>query len=335
MAKHARSRRIVWIYTLLILTTVLFGVASLAVGAGDLHDAVLRPTLLALRATRLVAAFLVGAALASGGVLVQGLFRNPLCSPSILGTTAGASLGGQLTILALHAVAAPVLAGVTPELVLPFGCLAGALMALAVLLMVARVYSGPVVFLLVGFTLSSLFLAAGAFATSLAQDTWDLGRTVVAFTLGGLGGVGVRQVTLALPLIVVGVAAAWLWGRPLDLLLSGEEEAASLGVDVALVRRWGVIWAAVLTAAAVAIGGNVGFVGLVVPHALRPFVGSSHRRLLPAAVLGGGAFLVVCDLLARLLPGRSEVPLGVVTGLIGAPVFLMLVLKMRRELAHG
>jgi len=164
-----------------------------------------------------------------------------------------------------------------------------------------------------------------------AIDESELGRAVVSFTLGGLGGVGWPHVRLALPLVGAGLIAAYLWGRPLDLLLSGDEEASTLGVDVTRARRWSIIWVAVLTAAAVALGGNIAFVGLVVPHALRPFVGSEHRRLVPAALLGGGVFLGACDLLARALPTQTEVPLGVVTGILGAPLFLLLLLRSARE----
>jgi len=131
--------------------------------------------------------------------------------------------------------------------------------------------------------------------------------------------------------VVVGGALAWTWAVPLDLMLTGEEEARSLGAEVSAIRRWVVVWTAILTAAAVSLGGNVGFVGLVVPHALRPLVGLTHRRLIPASALGGGIFVVCCDVLCRVLPGRSEVPLGVITGLVGAPTFLWLLLKHRRE----
>jgi iron complex transport system permease protein len=158
---------------------------------------------------------------------------------------------------------------------------------------------------------------------------------MVAFVLGGLSGTSAAQVAMAWPLALAGVCAAWLWGRPLDLLLSGEEESASLGVDVRAVRRWGVVWAATLTGAAVSLGGNVGFVGLIVPHGLRALLGSEHRRLVPAAVLGGGLFVIACDVLARVVPARTELPLGVVTGLIGAPVFLLLLLRTWREGEHG
>ncbi|MEL6908290.1 MAG: iron chelate uptake ABC transporter family permease subunit, partial [Planctomycetota bacterium] len=219
---------------------------------------------------------------------------------------------------------------VPPELVLPLGCLAGAWLSLTVLLVIVRRNSGPLAVLLTGFILSSLFLSVGGFLTSLAQERWELGRAVVAFTLGGVEAKGPRHVALALPLVAAGAAAAFGWRRHLDVLLSGEEEAQALGVDVPLVRRWVIAWTATLTAAAVAVGGNVTFVGLVVPHVLRPFVGVSHRALLPTALVGGAAFVTWADVLTRVLPTRGQVPLGVVTGLVGAPVFLVLLARANR-----
>jgi iron complex transport system permease protein len=215
---------------------------------------------------------------------------------------------------------------------LSLGCVAGALLALLVLMAIVGPRRDMVLLLLVGFILSSLFLSIGAFLVSLAQDSWELGRAVVAFSLGGVEGSGPRHVALAAPLVLGGVIAAWLWSRPLDLMLSGEEEAASLGVDVLAVRRWTVVWTALLTAGAVAVGGNVGFVGLVVPHALRQLVGVEHRRLVPAAALGGGCFLVLCDVASRAL--SRGIPLGVTTGVIGAPLFLWLLMGTTRRGAN-
>lgn len=321
------------VYAALVALLLAAVAVALLVGQGQLSDPALRATLLELRATRIAAALLAGAALAVGGVVAQGVFRNPLVSPSILGTTAGASLGGQLALLALAWGAAGRV--VPAELVLPLGCLVGAGLALAILLLFCRERAGTLVLILTGFILSSLFLALGGFVTSLAQDQWDLSRAVVAFTLGGVGGTGARQVLAALPLVAVALVACWAWSGPLDVLVSGEDEARTLGVEVGQARRWTVVWVAVLTAAAIAVGGNVGFVGLVVPHALRPMVGVAHRRLIPAAALLGAAFLVACDIIARVFPSRSELPLGVVTGLLGAPVFLYLLARYYREVEHG
>lgn len=315
-------------YLVLLAGLALVSIGALFVGPGDLGDAGLREIFLELRGARVLAALLAGGGLAVGGVVVQGLFRNPLASPSILGTTAGASFGGQCVLLAHGALSISWLA---PEMLLPIGCLLGALLSLLVLLAFVRRGADLLSLLLIGFALTSLFLAVGSFLTTLAQEHHELGRAVVSFTLGGLGGVGWSHVRLAVPLVGAGVLAAYLWGRPLDLLLSGDDEASTLGVDVTRARRWSVVWVAVLTAAAVALGGNIAFVGLVVPHALRPFVGAEHRKLVPAALLGGGVFLGACDLLARVVPTQTEVPLGVVTGIVGAPLFLALLLRTAKE----
>jgi iron complex transport system permease protein len=317
--------------TLLALLLALAGLA-LAIGHGSLADPALRDTLLVLRATRVAAAMLAGAALGVSGVVVQAVFRNPLVSPSILGTSAGASLGGQLALLLVASGAA---GGSGASVALPVGCLLGAAFALAILLLFCRERTGSLMLVLTGFILSSLFLAIGGFVTSLAQDQWDLSRAVVAFTLGGVGGTGLHQVLAALPLVLIGFVAIWTWSGTLDVLLSGEDEARTLGVEVGPARRWSVVWVAVLTSAAIAIGGNVAFVGLIVPHVLRPWVGVAHRRLLPAAALLGGTFLVGCDVVARVFPSRTELPLGVVTGIIGAPVFLFLLARLHREIEHG
>jgi iron complex transport system permease protein len=317
------------------LAALLFG-AAVALGRGDLSDQALRGTLIRLRLLRTAGAFLAGATLATAGVVVQALFRNPLADPSVLGAGAGASLGGQV-VLVLVTLAGPAawldsgVVSLTAEVLLPVGCVLGALGAMGVLVLAARVRASFLVVLLTGFVLSTVFISLGALLTSLAQESYELGRAVLSFTLGSVGGVGVPRLLLAGPLAAAGIGAAWGWGRTLDLLLSGEEEAISLGVDVVSARRWSVVWVAFLVAAAVAIGGNVAFVGLVAPHALRPFVGVTARRLIPAAAIAGGAFVVLCDLVARTLPARGELPLGVVSGLVGAPLFILMLRQSARR----
>jgi iron complex transport system permease protein len=313
----------------------LFALNTLA-GTSSLSDPALVNTLLALRTARGAVAYFTGAALAVAGVLVQGLFKNPLASPEILGTSAGASFFGKLSLLVFQALlAAGAGSFVEPEALLPLGCFIGALCALLLLLAIARRATDSLVLLLSGFLLSSLFLSLGAFITSIAQESWEVGRAVIAFALGSLTGASTRQAAMIAPIAILGTLAATLWARPLDLMLSGDDEARVLGLDVARARHWCIAWAALLTAGAVAVGGNVGFVGLVVPHGLRFAIGVSHRTLVPASALGGGAFLLACDMLARVIPARSEVPLGVITGVVGAPLFLFLLLRERREAVYG
>ncbi len=323
-------------WAVLLVLTAIVCASALFVGQGSLDDPSLRETFLRLRAYRLGAAFLAGSALATGGVIVQALFRNPLVDPAIIGTTAGASLGGQAALLIFNLAPAGALwSRVAPEMVVPVGGMAGALASLAILMAAARRGRGMLVVLLTGAILSSLFLSVSGFVTALAQDSYEVARALFAMSLGGVSGCGARQVAMAAPLAGVGILAAWWWGNSLDLLLSGENEAASLGLDVAQARRWAVVWIAVLTTAAVTVGGNLAFVGLIVPHALRPFVGVLNRKLVPAAALLGGTFVVACDLVARAVPTRTEVPLGVVTGLVGAPLFLYLLFHTAREPEFG
>lgn len=321
---------------LLACGAVVVVIAAFLVGTGDLGNDELSAAFLELRGARAAAAFLAGGALSIAGLVVQGIFRNPLASPSILGTTGGAALGGHASVLWVDAwFRNAAVLPIQPDLIYTFACLFGAAVSLLILLAFVRRGVGAVSLLLTGFVLASLFASLASFLTVLSQEEYELGRAIVSYSLGGVGGVGVERVLLALPLVVAAGVGAWLWGRHLDVLLSGEAEATSLGVDVRQVRRWAVVWAAVATGAAVSVGGNVSFVGLLVPHALRPFFGVEHRGLVVVSFLLGGTFLVACDILLRIAPTDGEAPLGVVTGLIGAPLFLFLLLRRAREMFHG
>lgn len=283
------TRRLALVYATLTTALLALVVISLVVGQGDLRDSALRSTLFVIRGSRVAAAMLVGSALAVAGLVIQGLFRNPLADASVLGTSAGATLGGSVAILSLELlVTGRNVRAIPPDVVLPLGCLMGALGALALLRRSREVLS----IILAGFLLSSLFLSIGSLATSIAQERWELGRAVVSFSLGGLTATGPVHIAIATPLVLAGIAASWFWAKPLDLLLSGDDEALSLGVDVREVRRACILWIAVLTAGAVALGGNLAFVGLLIPHALRPILGVEHRRLVPATALGGAVLVV-------------------------------------------
>jgi iron complex transport system permease protein len=144
-----------------------------------------------------------------------------------------------------------------------------------------------------------------------------------------VSGAGPRQAALIMAIALIGTVSARTWADPLDVLTTGEEEAESLGVDTRVLKRWCVLWTAILSGAAVAVGGTIAFVGLIVPHVARTFVGLSNRRLVPAAALAGGSFVVLCDLIARGLSTQGELPLGAITGVIGAPTFLFLLLRSR------
>jgi len=304
--------------------------ASLMTGPVGWSD--LDHQLLLLRLVRLLAGILAGAALAVAGVLMQGLFRNPLASPSVTGVSAGAALGVELALMG--SVLMPGLLTILPAACLrPAAGCAGAALALGCLLAVARRRGDITSVVLLGMVLSMLFSALGAYLLSLANDRWELGRILVTFTLGGIDTATGRSVAVATPLVAVALGASWCWGRTLDVALSGEREAASLGVDTVAMMRWALVWTAVLAAAAVTLGGGIGFVGLIVPNVLRAYLGPGHRQLIVACALGGAAFLTAADVCARVLhPGPGEIPLGAITSLVGAPFFIWF---FTRERAAG
>lgn len=320
----AGSTQIVLLMALLALTGL-----SLLVGVGDLSDATWGCTFLKLRGLRILAACLVGSGLAIAGVVMQGLFRNPLADPGVIGTSAGAVLGGMLTVLISFLVGSG--GWFSPVILLPIGCVGGGLLSLWLVLLVAKRSSDNLSVLLAGVVLGMLFASVGAALNAWAQRDYDLARSLMAFSFGSIDAKGLEHLLLATPLVLGGVWASWRWAPCLDVLLSGEEEAASLGVDLARSRRWLIVWATLPVAGAVAVGGGIAFVGLVVPHLLRGLVGPLHRGLLPCAAIGGAIFVLACDVLARSLPTQGEIPLGVISGLIGAPLFLYLMVSTRRE----
>jgi iron complex transport system permease protein len=265
-----------------------------------------------LRLPRVLTAMIVGMGLAVAGTAFQGLLRNPLADPYVLGTASGAALGAAIGVLLPIQVA-----------VLGFGvanalAFCGALAAVAVVYRLSRGTESRSSILLVGYAVGSVLAAGLAMAMYLSGDNL---RRIVAYLLGSFANASWAQVVVGLPIIVVGTLLIASRARSLDALLLGDDAAAHLGVDVRHERRALLALAALVTAAAVALAGLIGFVGLIVPHAVRLVVGPSARLVLPLSALFGAAFMVLADLIARI-PG--ELPVGIVTALIGVPVFLVL-----------
>src|SRR5579859_2216051 len=265
-----------------------------------------------LRLPRVIGAALVGAALAVAGVLFQGLLRNPLADPYLIGTSAGAGLGITIGFLL---PASFLILGTEQTAVFAF---VGALIAVALVYWLARVGGRtPVVsLLLAGVVVTSLMSAIQALLIYLAPNQEHL-RSVLSWLWGGIAVGSWSEVSVVAVLTFVGLLAALTFGPTLNALSLGEEGAAHLGVNVERQKTLLIATASLLTAAAVTIAGLVSFVGLVVPHALRLVLGPSHRLLLPASALGGALFLVVADLLARSVIAPAELPLGVLTSLVG------------------
>jgi iron complex transport system permease protein len=276
------------------------------------------------RLPRVVAAAIVGSGLALSGVVFQALLRNPLASPDTLGVSAGATLGAMLA-LTLHADFT--LLGIS---VVPLTSFAGALGALAIVfaLSLARRHgTSSTVLLLGGIAVAALLNAAGRFLQYLS-DVTDTFRTV-QWLMGSLD-VGSYAPILAslVPLAIACIGFATL-PRVLDLISLGEEAAEARGIDVMRAERIALVSASLSTGAAVSLGGPVLFVGIIVPHIVRRLVGSDHRLVLPASALFGASFLVVCDLVGRTIVAPVEMPVGIVTAILGGPFFLWLLFRRR------
>ena len=276
-----------------------------------------------VRLPRVLVAWCIGAALAASGAALQALFRNPLADPGTLGVSSAAALGAVLAIYLGLA------AGAT--WVVPLAACLGAAGAVLVLWIIAgRSARGEITsVLLSGIALGQLAIAGSSLVVSLALADYRVARRLMAWLLGELDGRTWLHVAWGLPPIVLGSLALLRHARSLDALVFDDVVAVAAGVDAARVRRSLVLWSSLLTGMAVAIGGAIGFVGLVVPHLLRPLVGSSHRVLLPAALLTGGTLLVLSDALARTIIAPEELQVGIVTAGLGAPLFLYLLLRER------
>jgi iron complex transport system permease protein len=278
-----------------------------------------------IRVPRVVVAAFVGMGLAVAGALMQGLFRNPLAEPSLVGTESGAILGAVIAfatgLSARSVVTLPVIAMI------------GAFAALIVVYtMATRGGITPVgTLLLAGIATTSLLTAVSSLLISLSIVNWQIGQEIVFWMMGGLDARSWTHVWLCAPFVALGLVGAMFQARELDLIQQGEETAASFGVDVESSKRFLALTAAILTGASVAVAGGIGFVGLIVPHAVRLLVGPSNRALIPASALTGAAFLILCDLLARTIHPPVEIRLGIVTALVGGPLFIALLMRRYRE----
>jgi cobalamin transport system permease protein len=267
-----------------------------------------------LRMPRVVLGGLVGAMLSAAGAAYQGVFRNPLADPYLLGAASGAALGATLAIAAGQGPSGPVV---------PLAAFAGSLFGVSMAYALGRSAgsgSNAGTLILAGVAVASFLTAIQTFVQQLDQETF---RGVFRWILGGLATSGWHEVLLILPYVTVSAVALVLHRRLLDVVSVGDEESQSLGVRAPRVRLWVVAAASLGTAAAVAVGGLIGFVGIIVPHTVRLVAGSSYRLVLPLSLVFGAAFLILADLLARSVIAPAELPIGVVTAFFGAPFFAL------------
>jgi iron complex transport system permease protein len=275
-----------------------------------------------LRLPRVIVAGLVGASLAASGAAYQAVFRNPLADPYLLGAAAGAGLGA--TIAVGYGPAGAI------DVTVPIAAFVGALVGVGLAYGLGRSNLGGragTSLVLAGVAVASFLTAVQTF---LQQQRSETLRQVYTWILGRLGTTGWDDVWLALPSVALAVTTLWIVRRLLDVIEVGDVEAQSLGLNVTRLRLVVVLAASLATAAAVAVAGLIGFVGIIVPHTVRLLVGGSYRSVLPLSVLFGASFLIIVDVLARTVVAPAEIPIGVITALVGAPFFLVVLRRNRR-----
>lgn len=297
--------------------------ASLSASAGARNDAA--AVIVDLRLARSLLAMAVGASLAVSGTAFQGFFRNPLADPYVIGASSGAAFGAALAIALGIGDIGP-LSG--PSAAAFLGALAAVFLAFTVSRFGGKTPSAAAL-LLSGTALSALFSAALSLVIVVKDK--DLYR-VYYWLLGGFAGAGWKELSTALPIMAMGCLMVALASRPLDLLAFGEEAAGGMGLDVRRARFLIAVGASLAAAAAVAAAGIIGFVGLVAPHVVRLLIGPGHRRLIPVSALAGALLVSLSDTAARTVAAPVELPIGIITSLIGAPFFLYLIAKKSKYL---
>lgn len=300
------------------------GLGALALPPGATMDHVNgEATLWLIRMPRLVMAILVGSTLASAGVVMQGVFRNPLAEPGVIGISSGAAVGASAAIVFGLTFAGP--------LTLPLLAFLGGLTATIIVYTAARAEGRTevVTLVLTGIAINAIGGAAIALFTYLGSTQER--EQIVFWQLGSLNGTRWQDLAIVAPIAVVGITLCLFFAESLDLLALGERQAEHLGVRVERLRVFAIVVIALLTCAAVAFVGIIGFVGLVIPHLMRMILGPGHRLLLPASALGGAVLLLAADLVARTAVPGSELPIGMLTALIGGPFFFWLLRRTRRR----
>jgi len=311
---------------LLTLASLLIGPAGFSIadslsalfgGTGDAVSLVMQE----IRLPRALLAIMVGISLGLSGAALQGYLRNPLAEPGLIGVSSSAAFGAVVTLQT----------GLAAQMMfaLPFFGLFGAGVAVVLLLLLAGPRGGSLTLILAGIAISALAAALTSLVLNLSPNPFATSE-IVFWMLGSLADRSFSHITIALPFMVLGWILILSTSRGLDALILGEDAAASLGINLTRLRWVLVLGVAACTGAATSVVGAIGFVGLVVPHILRPFVGARPSRLLPASALGGAALVLAADIAARIILPDRDLKLGVVMAIIGAPVFLHLIYRTRR-----
>lgn len=330
---NATASRPLWLMVLLLVALTLF---ATTLGAMRLPlasiwpsgDEVLRHIWLTIRLPRVLLALLVGSALALSGCVMQGLFRNPLADPGLLGISSGAALAVAFWLVL--PISVPVLVALYAPMLAAF---IGSLAVMAVIFVLSKAGDGSLSrLLLVGIAINALCGALVGMLSWLSNDTQL--RQLSLWGMGSLGQAEWPTLLVSATLIIPSSLVVWWMAARLNLLQLGDEEAHYLGVNARVLQRVLLLCSAVLVAASVAISGVIGFIGLVVPHLMRMWLGPDHRGLIPGSLLAGAILLLIADTLARTVAAPAEMPVGLLTSLLGAPWFLWLIFRQERS-PHG
>ncbi|MBN8823105.1 MULTISPECIES: iron ABC transporter permease [unclassified Spirosoma] len=286
--------------------------------------------LLAIRLPRVCLAVLIGAGLAISGAAIQGLFRNPLADPGLIGISSGASLAA-VTMIVLEVSFFQKLSGMLGLYALSVVAFSGACVTAFLVYRIARIAGKDIIttMLLTGIAINALSGALTGIMTYLATD--EQLRNITFWSLGSLGGASWTSVLAILPFTIIALVGIPRLGKSLNLLALGESQASMLGVNLKLVKRQVILFSTLAVGTSVAVAGIIGFVGLVVPHLIRMGAGSDHRRVLTGSALGGAIILTLADSLSRTLVAPAELPIGILTALVGTPVFLWILVRERRR----
>lgn len=315
-----RNKRNLLVLGALLIILLIVALASLSFGA-----VAISPDILSLRLSRIILGIVVGASLAAAGCILQGLLRNPLAEPYVLGISSGAGLGA---VIAISLGITSVSLGISS---LPFLSFIGAVLTMLLVYNLARTGGHIPVqsLILAGIIVGSLFSSILLFLISISEN--QMVHDAIWWLLGNLQIYDVKLLILVCIISIIGIIIAAFFSRELNVIALGEEEAIHLGIDIETLKRILFVVASLLTAAGISACGIIGFVGLIIPHTMRLIVGPDHRILIPASALSGGIFLVICDTFARTIILPAEIPIGAITALIGGPFFIYL-LRTKRKL---
>ena len=333
---HISSKQLFKLNVFVILCAICFLLAcvngSIAINftdifSGEISD-LTKIVLLEIRLPRVILAALVGASLGISGAALQGLFRNPLADPGLIGVSAGAALGATLVIVLGSNFLSGFMLG---SFLLPLGAISGAMLVIMMLYMLTKGfgYQGVTYMLLVGIAVNAIAGVGIGILTFISTDSELRGLTF--WTMGSFGGVTWPLLIPAIIIILISVASMMTVSRNLDLIQLGEPEAYRLGVDVKKLKYKIIISCAAAVGASVSLSGMIGFVGLVVPHLVRLFGGVNHNYLLPGSAFIGAALMITADMVARTMIQPAELPVGLITSAIGSPFFLWLIFRIKRS----